>query len=210
MTPRSEPDPRSLSRRRFLGTAGALPRRCSATRRHIGGGALVRTTSAGRRSPPLPVETHPRSCRSKACTRPGSSRRCRTGSCSRRSTWSPTTARSSSTSCTHVDGRLRAPDLTAGLPVGPVNHDQDLPPDDTGEAVGLGPSSLTVTYGFGSTLFTRPGDPFGIAWRSNPHGALPDVRRRSRATRSNRDRSEGDDRRAGVRRRPDGLRSRDP
>jgi deferrochelatase/peroxidase EfeB len=53
--------------------------------------------------------------------------------------------------------------MVLGQPVGRVNDDQDLPPDDTGEAIGLGPSSLTLTFGFGASLFTRPGDPFGIA-----------------------------------------------
>ena len=54
--------------------------------------------------------------------------------------------------------------MTAGLPVGTDNTDQDAPPDDTGEAVGLGPSSLTITFGFGPTLFTKDGvDRFGIA-----------------------------------------------
>jgi deferrochelatase/peroxidase EfeB len=53
--------------------------------------------------------------------------------------------------------------ITAGQPVGRPNFDQDLPPEDTGEAMGLGPSSLTVTLGFGTSLFTRAGDPFGIA-----------------------------------------------
>ena len=53
--------------------------------------------------------------------------------------------------------------MTLGQPVGKVNDDQDLPPDDTGEAMGLGPQSLTVTFGFGTSLFTRPGDPFRIA-----------------------------------------------
>ena len=36
------------------------------------------------------------------------------------------------------------------------NDDVDAPPDDTGEAVGLGPSSLTLTFGFGASLFDRP------------------------------------------------------
>ncbi|HEY7105270.1 MAG TPA: iron uptake transporter deferrochelatase/peroxidase subunit [Acidimicrobiia bacterium] len=54
--------------------------------------------------------------------------------------------------------------MTAGLPVGTDNTDQDAPPDDTGESVGLGPAALTVTFGFGTTLFERDGvDRFGLA-----------------------------------------------
>ncbi len=53
--------------------------------------------------------------------------------------------------------------MAAGAPVGTDNHDLDAPPDDTGEAVGLGPASLTVTFGLGASLFDRAGDPFGIA-----------------------------------------------
>ena len=53
--------------------------------------------------------------------------------------------------------------MTAGLPVGTDNSDADAPPDDTGEADGLGPASLTVTFGFGATLFERDGvDRFGL------------------------------------------------
>ncbi len=55
--------------------------------------------------------------------------------------------------------------MTAGHPVGSDNRDQEAPPDDTGEADDLGPSSLTVTFGLGASLFDRPGDPFGIAAR---------------------------------------------
>ena len=45
-----------------------------------------------------------------------------------------------------------------------------LPPDDTGEAAGLGPSGLTITFGFGRTLFTTDDgrDRFGLA------GQLPE------------------------------------
>jgi deferrochelatase/peroxidase EfeB len=54
--------------------------------------------------------------------------------------------------------------LAVGAPVGTDDPDQDAPPDDTGEAVGLPPSALTLTFGFGPTLFTRDGvDRFGIA-----------------------------------------------
>jgi deferrochelatase/peroxidase EfeB len=52
-------------------------------------------------------------------------------------------------------------------PVGPVEGSYDLPPDDTGEAIGLPPSGLTLTFGFGPSLF-RDGegrDRFGLADR---------------------------------------------
>lgn len=50
-------------------------------------------------------------------------------------------------------------------PVGPVAGATDVPPDDTGEAIGLPASRLTITFGFGPTLFrTADGkDRFGIA-----------------------------------------------
>ncbi len=42
----------------------------------------------------------------------------------------------------------------------------DAPPDDTGEAIGLPPSGLTITFGFGPSLFRRDGkDRFEIADR---------------------------------------------
>jgi deferrochelatase/peroxidase EfeB len=56
--------------------------------------------------------------------------------------------------------------MTAGAPAGPHNDNPDAPPDDTGEALGLPPSRLTVTIGFGPTLFTVDGkDRFGLAAR---------------------------------------------
>ena len=60
--------------------------------------------------------------------------------------------------------------LTAGRPagpVGPVEGDDRLPPDDTGEAIGLGASRLTLTFGFGPGLFTDADgkDRFGLADR---------------------------------------------
>jgi deferrochelatase/peroxidase EfeB len=42
-------------------------------------------------------------------------------------------------------------------PVGPTEGAADVPPDDTGEAIGLPPSGLTITFGFGPGLFTRFG-----------------------------------------------------
>ncbi|WDF33350.1 iron uptake transporter deferrochelatase/peroxidase subunit [Arthrobacter agilis] len=43
----------------------------------------------------------------------------------------------------------------------------EAPPEDTGEAMDLGPSGLTITFGFGPTLFTASDgtDRFGIAAR---------------------------------------------
>jgi deferrochelatase/peroxidase EfeB len=60
--------------------------------------------------------------------------------------------------------------LTAGRdagPVGAVARERYAPPDDTGEAIGLPPSGLTLTIGFGPTLFeTADGiDRFGLAAR---------------------------------------------
>ena len=53
--------------------------------------------------------------------------------------------------------------MTAGRPVGDDNTDPDAPPDDTGESEGLDAASLTVTFGFGATLFERDGvDRFGL------------------------------------------------
>ncbi len=48
---------------------------------------------------------------------------------------------------------------------GPVNGPYDAPPDDTGEALGLPPSGLTLTFGFGPSLFTDTDgrDRFGLA-----------------------------------------------
>ena len=156
MTRRAEPDPHALSRRRFLGTAGAAGALGAAAA--IGGVPLVRSSAAGAAtgssgaSGVVPFEgTH------------------------QAGIVTPVQDRLLFASFDVVtDDRAELVDLlrawtvasrrmTAGLPVGTLNDDQDLPPDDTGEAVGLGPSSLTVTFGFGTSLFTRPGDPFAIA-----------------------------------------------
>jgi deferrochelatase/peroxidase EfeB len=52
---------------------------------------------------------------------------------------------------------VAAGEATAGEMVGEVNEVPLAPPDDTGETVGLLPSSLTVTFGFGPSLFEKPG-----------------------------------------------------
>ena len=72
----------------------------------------------------------------------------------------------------------------------------EAPPDDTGEAIGLPPSGLTLTIGFGPTLFRDADgkDRFGLAdqppGRAGRAAALPrrraragDLRRRHRASR---------------------------
>ncbi|MBI5028552.1 MAG: deferrochelatase/peroxidase EfeB [Actinobacteria bacterium] len=60
--------------------------------------------------------------------------------------------------------------MTQGLgagPAGPLSGPYDAPPDDTGEAIGLDPANLTITIGFGPTLFRDAGgaDRFGLADR---------------------------------------------
>lgn len=52
--------------------------------------------------------------------------------------------------------------MAAGLPVGEgaVGGLPEAPPDDTGEALGLKPSRLTLTIGFGPSLFAK--DRFGL------------------------------------------------
>lgn len=63
--------------------------------------------------------------------------------------------------------------LTVGQPYEPVAQTEDKPPVDTGEAVGLSPSRLTVTIGVGPTLFGSDGaDRFGLA-HSRPPELVP-------------------------------------
>ncbi len=68
--------------------------------------------------------------------------------------------------------------ITSGLPAGDRNEEPLVPPEDTGEAVGLATSRLTVTFGFGPSLFERDGeDRFGLASQRPPSlrqfGPLP-------------------------------------
>jgi len=64
--------------------------------------------------------------------------------------------------------------MVQGKPAGPDNSEPLLPPDDTGEAVGLGPASLTITFGLGPGVFDRR---FGLAAKRpdqlEPLPALP-------------------------------------
>ncbi|MGW4082142.1 iron uptake transporter deferrochelatase/peroxidase subunit [Streptomyces sp. NPDC004822] len=55
--------------------------------------------------------------------------------------------------------------MTAGHAVGDGAYGglAEAPPDDTGEALGLRPSRLTLTIGFGPSFFEKFGEKFGIA-----------------------------------------------
>ncbi|QJY49118.1 iron uptake transporter deferrochelatase/peroxidase subunit [Pseudonocardia broussonetiae] len=67
---------------------------------------------------------------------------------------------------------LAAERLTTGAEVavdGAIGGHPEAPPQDTGEALGLPPARLTLTFGVGPSLFTRDGvDRFGIADRRPP------------------------------------------
>ena len=67
------------------------------------------------------------------------------------------------------DWTYAASRMTQGLDVsatGAVGGSPEAPPDDTGEAQGLPASGLTITFGFGPTLFDLEGeDRYGIAAR---------------------------------------------
>jgi deferrochelatase/peroxidase EfeB len=65
-----------------------------------------------------------------------------------------------------------AAQLASGQPVGPTETAPQAPPVDTGEALGLEPAQLTITVGFGPSLFD---DRFGLA-RRRP-AALADLPR---------------------------------
>jgi deferrochelatase/peroxidase EfeB len=65
------------------------------------------------------------------------------------------------------DWTYAASRMVQGLEVsatGAVGGDPETPPDDTGEAFGLPASGLTITFGFGPSLFeNEEGDRYGIA-----------------------------------------------
>jgi deferrochelatase/peroxidase EfeB len=67
------------------------------------------------------------------------------------------------------DWTTAAARMTQGLgagEIGPTSGPYAAPPDDTGEAIGLPAAGLTITFGFGPTLFRKDGkDRFGLADR---------------------------------------------
>ena len=59
---------------------------------------------------------------------------------------------------------VAAAQLTQGQPLGTGAAAEDQPPPDSGEVLGLPPSRLTLTFGFGPSLFSKDGvDRFGLA-----------------------------------------------
>jgi deferrochelatase/peroxidase EfeB len=63
-----------------------------------------------------------------------------------------------------------AAQMAKGLPIGAVEISPQAPPIDTGEAMGLGAAKLSITVGFGPSLFD---DRFGLA--SKRPAALADI-----------------------------------
>lgn len=70
------------------------------------------------------------------------------------------------------DWSYAAARMTQGLDVsvsGAVGGSREAPPDDTGEALGLSASALTITFGFGPGLFENDeGDRYGIRQHRPP------------------------------------------
>ena len=56
-----------------------------------------------------------------------------------------------------------AAQMTKGMPLKDESYNPVIPPKDTGEASGLSPSNLTITFGVGPSLFVKDGkDRFGL------------------------------------------------
>ncbi|MBX6395535.1 MAG: deferrochelatase/peroxidase EfeB [Alicyclobacillaceae bacterium] len=69
--------------------------------------------------------------------------------------------------------------MTRGETIGSPSTNAHLPPDDNGESLGLSPARLTITFGFGPTLFQRDGvDRFGLA--AKQPASLKDIPRMPR------------------------------
>lgn len=72
------------------------------------------------------------------------------------------------------DWTVAASNLMKGKPVGDLSSNGFLPPKDTGEAEGLSPANLTITFGVGPSLFVKNGqDRFGL--RSKQPKELKDL-----------------------------------
>jgi deferrochelatase/peroxidase EfeB len=155
MTRDSNADPARPSRRRFLGTVGALTA-TAATASVVGTDLVLGAQAAGAASNPLAAVVPFHGEHQAGIVTPAQDRLLF-------ATFDLTTTDRDDVIDLLKKWTSAARRMTAGLPVGSDNTDQDAPPDDTGEAVGLGPSSLTITFGFGPSLFTLDGvDRFGV------------------------------------------------
>ena len=125
--------PRSVSRRAFLGTAGAADARRG--RSLVGRRHLVRASARGRAAAPtgstpsVPFEG----------AAPGGDRHAGAGPAAVRVVRRDHRRPRRLVRAAARSGRDASRRMTAGQLVGTDNDDQDAPPDDTGEAVGLGP-----------------------------------------------------------------------
>ena len=109
------------------------------------------------------------------------------------------------------DWTAAAARMTQGLDAGELgatSGSYDAPPDDTGEAIGLPPSGLTITFGFGPSLFRAGRQGPVRAGRPPTRGAAPAAALPGRQPRSGEVRRRPV--RAGLRRRPAGGGARDP
>jgi deferrochelatase/peroxidase EfeB len=72
------------------------------------------------------------------------------------------------------DWTAAAASLTQGKPYRPQAEEPQMAPSDPGEAVGLGPAALTLTFGFGPSIFERGGsDRLGL--RNRKPASLVDL-----------------------------------
>ena len=180
-------EPTRLTRRRGCSRAGAVGARGRARRRRrrAAHGEAAAPPSTSRPVPRRPPGGH-------------RDRRRRTAFTSPPSTSSPRSRSELRDLLRDVDGGVRA-GCAAGEPVGRRPTIRLAPPVDTGEAVGLSPAHLTVTFGFGPTLFERR--PLRPGERSaRPRSPSCPLRRRRARPGPLRRRHRG----PGVRRRPAG------
>jgi deferrochelatase/peroxidase EfeB len=64
------------------------------------------------------------------------------------------------------DWTTAAANMAKGQTAAPLSQDGSIPAPDSGEALGLSPARLTITFGFGAGLFSKDGkDRYGLAAR---------------------------------------------
>lgn len=153
-------DPKGLSRRRFFGVGAGLAAAGLGT-----GAAITKSSSSGAEAPGLPANepvpffgTHQGGIVTPAQDR------------LHFAAFDLTTSRRDDVVTMLTAWTVAAAALTQGAAIGrygAVDGPADAPPEDTGEALDLPPSRLTITFGFGRSLFTTHdgSDRFGLADR---------------------------------------------